>query len=93
MYGTSCHGLVARKVKIGGVGVEVEIDESKFGKRKYHRGHAVEGQWVFGGVERGTNKCFLVLVEKRDKTTLLNIIKEWILPGTTIISDCWKVII
>ncbi|CAI6358935.1 unnamed protein product [Macrosiphum euphorbiae] len=83
-------GLVAHKVKIGGVGVEVEIDESKFGKRKYHRGHAVEGQWVFGGVERGTNKCFLVPVEKRDKTTLLNIIKEWILPGTTIISDCWK---
>lgn len=24
----------------------VEIDESKFGKRKYHKGHRVEGQWV-----------------------------------------------
>ena len=34
---------------VGGNGVEVEIDESKFGKRKYHRGHRVEGQWVFGG--------------------------------------------
>ena len=34
---------------IGGNGVEVEIDESKFGKRKYHRSHRVEGQWVFGG--------------------------------------------
>ena len=37
---------------IGGQGVEVEIDESKFGKRKYNRGRLVEGHWVFGGMER-----------------------------------------
>ncbi|GFT03757.1 uncharacterized protein NPIL_644831 [Nephila pilipes] len=40
---------------IGVVGKIVEIDESKFEKRKYNRGHRVEGQWVFGGVERGSN--------------------------------------
>lgn len=66
----------------------VEIDESKFGKRKYNRGHHVEGQWVFGGVERTTGKFFLVPVEKRDKETLIPIIQKYILPGTTIISDC-----
>ena len=32
--------------KIGGEGKRVQIDESKFGKRKYHKGHRVEGQWV-----------------------------------------------
>ncbi|CAC5376494.1 unnamed protein product [Mytilus coruscus] len=35
--------------KIGGDSVIVEIDESKFGKRKYHKGRQEEGQWVFGG--------------------------------------------
>jgi hypothetical protein len=47
-----------QRQKIGGPGKTVEIDESKFGKRKYHRGHHVEGQWVFGGVERGRKKGF-----------------------------------
>lgn len=42
---------------IGGVDehnnpIIVEIDESKFGKRKYHHGHCVEGVWVVGDVER-----------------------------------------
>ncbi|KAF0691177.1 DDE Tnp IS1595 domain-containing protein, partial [Aphis craccivora] len=83
-------GMIIRHKKIGGEGKVVEIDESKFGKRKYHRGHRVEGQWVFGGVERETGRCFLVPVECRDKDTLLAAITDWILPGTTIISDCWK---
>lgn len=76
--------------KIGGHGKIVEIDEAKFGKRKYNRGRIITGQWVFGGIERGTNNTFLVPVEKRDAETLLSVVKEWILPGTTIISDFWK---
>uniref|UniRef100_A0A915HUD0 Transposase n=1 Tax=Romanomermis culicivorax TaxID=13658 RepID=A0A915HUD0_ROMCU len=35
--------------KLGGPGKIVEIDESKFGKRKYHRGHRVEGSWIIAG--------------------------------------------
>jgi hypothetical protein len=46
----------------GGEGKVVEVDEGKFGKRKYHRGHYVKGQWVFGGVERGSDRTFLVAV-------------------------------
>ena len=43
--------LLEREDKIGGPGKTVQIYESKFGKRKYHRGHKVERQWVFGGIE------------------------------------------
>jgi len=64
--------------------------KKKFGKRKYHRGHHVEGQWVFHGIESDSRKCFLVAVEKRDEATLLPTIGKWIEPGTVIISDCWK---
>ena len=76
---------------IGGKGVEVEIDESKFGKRKYYRGHRVEGQWVFGGREKNNHsKVFMVPVENRKQATLLPIIQKWISPGSIIHSDCWK---
>ena len=82
--------LLENGEKLGGNGKVVQIDESKFGKRKYHRGHHVEGQWVFGGIEQDSRKCFLVAVEKRDEQTLLPIIQKWIEPGTVIVSDCWK---
>ena len=54
-------GRLGEEEKIG------QIDESKFGKRKYHRGHHVEEQWVFGGIEQNSRKCFLMAVEKRMK--------------------------
>ena len=50
--------VIDNSAPIGGNGVEVEIDESKFGKRKYHKGHKVEGQWVFGGHEKYNKKYF-----------------------------------
>ena len=62
--------------KRDGNGKVVQIVESKFGKRKYHRGHHVEGQWVFGGIEEDSRKCFLVAVEKRDEQTLPPIIQK-----------------
>lgn len=82
--------VVVKKVPIGGPGLHVEIDESKFAKRKYNRGRRVEGQWVFGGVERESGKCFMIPVEKRNRTTLFRAITEWIKPGSIIISDCWR---
>lgn len=80
-----------RSAKIGGPGVHVEIDEAKFGKRKYHRGRLREGQWVFGGREsQDRSKIFMVPVASRDENTLLSLIQQWILPGSIIHSDCWK---
>ncbi|GFT39876.1 mitotic-spindle organizing protein 2A [Trichonephila clavipes] len=81
---------VKESEKLGGVGEIVEIDESLFGKMKYGKGRRVNGKWVFGGVQSESNKCFFRVVESRTKEELLKVIHEWILPGTTIISDCWK---
>lgn len=83
-------GMIHNAQPLGGSGRTVEIDESKFGKRKYNRGHRVEGKWVFGGVERESGTCFMIPVDNRGKDVLLCIIKHFILPGTTIISDCWR---
>ena len=57
---------------IGGPRTTVEIDESKSGKMKYHRGRKIEGKWIFGGLCRETKACFLVPVERRDKETLVH---------------------
>ncbi|GFQ91374.1 DDE_Tnp_IS1595 domain-containing protein [Trichonephila clavata] len=61
-------GFVEESTKeIDGVGKIVQIVESKFGKRKYNRGHHVEGQCVFGGVERESGKLCLVAVHDQRK--------------------------
>jgi hypothetical protein len=76
-------------LKIGALNKTVEIDEGKFGRRKYHRGQPVKGQWVFGGVERESGATFLVPVKDRTVHKLMAIIRDWMELGTTVISDCW----
>jgi hypothetical protein len=44
---------------------------------------------VFGGIEWGSRKVFLVPVPDRTADTLTTIIRDWIEPGTTVVSDCW----
>lgn len=69
----------------------MEIDESKLGKRKYHRGHRVEGIWVIGGVERTLErKVFLIPVEDRTAQTIGDIILRHVHPGSIILTDLWK---
>lgn len=76
---------------IGGPGIVVEIDESKFGKRKYNRGHRVEGVWIVGGVERTRErKSFLVQVKDRKADILTYIITKHVREGSIIYTDLWK---
>ena len=76
-------------IKLGGLGKAVEIDKSKFGaKRKYKRGRVSEGPWVFGVVERGSQKVLLFRVPGRTRETLVHrLITTHIRPGTVIYSD------
>ena len=69
---------------IGRPGIEVEIDESKFGRRKYNRGRQVDGHWVFGGIESVSGECFLVEVQQRDANTLRPLIAQYIRPGSIV---------
>jgi transposase-like protein len=77
--------------KIGGINVVVQIDESKFGKRKYHRGHRVNGHWVVGGIEMTEEKnVFAVVVPDRKIQTLVEVIVDNVAEGSIIYTDCWS---
>lgn len=75
---------------VGGDGKVVEIEESAFGMRMFHRGKKVDGRWVLGGVERESNKCFFEVVPRRTKRDLLKVLETYVLPGTTVVSECFK---
>lgn len=55
--------------KIGGLNKTVKIDESKISQLKYNRGHPVQGQWVFGSVERQSGRTFFVPVSRTEAPT------------------------
>ena len=87
---TICSNKVLNaEIKLGGLGKTVEIDESQFdAKRKYKRGRVLEGPWVFGVVERGSQKVLLFRVPDRTRETLVHrLITTHIRPGTVIYSD------
>lgn len=86
------HYQLTNQTKLGGPNKIVEIDEMKLGRRKYHRGRRVEGQWIFGMIERNSNplKINFFPVADRSRETLGNIILNWVEPETIIISDLWK---
>ena len=81
--------FIRHPLQIGGPGHTVEIDESAFVRRKANVGRMVNTQWVFGGINVETKHGFLVAVPQRDAATLLPILQQYVLPGTTVVSDLW----
>lgn len=91
--------LMNPRNKIGGRNEIIEIDETKIAKRKYNKGHKVEGAWVIGGIQRSrlknkvkneNKKIFLEPIEERNIENINEIINKYIKKGTTIYTDCWK---
>jgi transposase-like protein len=80
-------------IRLGGPGVECQVDESLFVyKPKYHRGRAPEQErWVFGIVDTSfaPARGYMEHVERRDRVTLYAIIRRVCRPGTRIVSDGW----
>lgn len=81
--------ILNSNVRLGGRGKTVEIDESMFGhKRKYNRSRVSRDTWVLGMVERGSGRALTFRVPDRTRETLVTrLIKEFVKPGTVIISD------
>ena len=72
---------------------EIEIDESLFGRKvKYHRGNPHVGVkvWIFGMIERSSNRMIIYPVNDRRESTLIPIIEKHVEPGSTIYSDGWS---
>ena len=75
------------------VSVEVQVDESLFGKKqKYHKGKIYQRSWFFGISDQQQHKCHIEFVPKRDATTLETIIVKHVSPDTNsrIVSDGWS---
>ena len=79
-----------KHVKFSGT---IEIDESFFGRKmKYHKGNPSSGLkiWIFGMVERETNRIILYPVSSRSTDVLIPLIRRHVELGSTIYSDGWS---
>ncbi|KAG8175131.1 hypothetical protein JTE90_023413 [Oedothorax gibbosus] len=84
--------------KLGGPGKVVEFEEGKYGtknprqeRKEGKQENPEEGEWVYVGLERETDRCFFVVKPVRNKESLYHTLRDWILPGTTIMTDLWSV--
>ena len=82
--------LILNPRPIGGLGIEVQINETLVAKRKYNKGRHVEQRWLFGGVCPEQRRGFVQFVPDRSRATLDPIIMANIAPGSNIRSDGWS---
>lgn len=76
---------------IGGEGVIVEVDETLLGRRKYNKGHSVEGAWVIMGIERSEKgRAFGAVVEHRDAVSIQSVLSANVKTGSVVYTDEWR---
>ncbi|XP_023235531.1 uncharacterized protein LOC111634928 [Centruroides sculpturatus] len=84
------HDVFSKAERLGGQDRVVEVGEAKLKCWKFDKDSTFEGESVFWGVERETLRNFLISVDTCDGDTLLSVLREWVVPGATVMSDCWK---
>ncbi|CAF0980655.1 unnamed protein product [Brachionus calyciflorus] len=88
-----CSAIAKNKIKLGGPGKYVGIDESLVAKAKHNKGKVLKKRqtWIFGMVERGpSGRAFVQVVKDRKGPTLLKILYDHVEPGTKIVIDTWS---
>ncbi|PSN34120.1 hypothetical protein C0J52_14193 [Blattella germanica] len=80
----------ADRLKFGGPGCVVQVDESVVTRRKYNRGRVVKEKWVLGIYDTSVRRGVVLFVCKRDRQTLVPLIRDYVLPGSTIYTDGWS---
>ena len=92
MRGVQAITISNQDQKIGGPKHIVEMDEFHLYTPKYYKGRssAKDAVWGFGGIDVNTRDVFVVPVKKRDKGTLLPLIRKFVHPHTTIYTDSWS---
>ena len=85
------------RMKLGGEGKIVEVDECKLHSSKYHKGHppASDDIWVVGVIERerdatGLRRSAFMMTDRLPSKVLVPFIKEWVAEHSILISDGWK---
>lgn len=70
----------------------MQIDECKMRKLKYGGVHSVCGACIFGGVNKTNEKriFFNWEVPNKNAETHSEVIRKHIVPGSIVITDCWK---
>ncbi|KAI4292416.1 hypothetical protein PAPHI01_1690 [Pancytospora philotis] len=77
--------------QIGGPDVVIEVDESKFGKRKFNCGHRVEGTWALGATEKSSRHMIMMMpVANRTRDVPLAIFSRFVHPESRLRSDMWR---
>ena len=76
--------------QIGGIGLNVELDETLITKRKSNAGRVLKQIWLFGGICRETKERFVIKVPNRSARTLLPLIQAYVEAGSIIHTDHWR---